>query len=79
MPLKIVGIVRPAKGSVTGNTYGAIGYTSALTDYAIDHADNTEIIQKQLADPDVDVFTAPRSRTPRPPRPIRKSLRHRPI
>ena len=57
VPLKIVGIVRPAKGSVTGNTYGAIGYTSALTDYAIDHADNTEIIQKQLADPDVDVFT----------------------
>lgn len=57
VPLKIVGIVRPAKGSVTGSTYGAIGYTSALTDYAIDHADNTEIIQKQLADPDVDVFT----------------------
>ena len=55
--LKIVGIVRPAKGSVTGNTYGSIGYTSALTDYAIEQADSTEIIQKQLANPDVDVFT----------------------
>ena len=55
--LKIVGIVRPAKGSVTSNTYGSIGYTSALTDYAIDQADGTEIIQKQLANPDVDVFT----------------------
>ena len=55
--LKIVGIVRPAKGSVTSNTYGSIGYTSALTDYAIEQADSTEIIQKQLANPDVDVFT----------------------
>ena len=55
--LKIVGIVRPVKGSVTGNTYGSIGYTSALTDYAIEQADSTEIIQKQLANPDVDVFT----------------------
>ena len=55
--LKIVGIARPAKGSVTSNTYGSIGYTSALTDYAIDQADGTEIIQKQLANPDVDVFT----------------------
>ena len=55
--LKIVGIVRPAKGSVTGNTYGSIGYTSALTDYAIEQADSTEVIQKQLANPDVDVFT----------------------
>ena len=49
--------MRPAKGSVTSNTYGSIGYTSALTDYAIDQADGTEIIQKQLANPDVDVFT----------------------
>ena len=55
--LKIVGIVRPAKGSVTSSTYGSIGYTSALTDYAIEQADSTEIIQKQLANPDVDVFT----------------------
>ena len=54
--LKIVGIVRPAKGSVTSSTYGSIGYTSALTDYAIEQADSTEIIQKQLANPDVDVF-----------------------
>ena len=55
--LKIVGIVRPAKGSVTSSTYGSIGYTSALTNYAIEQADSTEIIQKQLANPDVDVFT----------------------
>ena len=38
-------------------TLASIGYTSALTDYAIDQADGTEIIQKQLANPDVDVFT----------------------
>lgn len=42
---------------MTSSTYGSIGYTSALTNYAIEQADSTEIIQKQLANPDVDVFT----------------------
>ena len=68
--LKIVGIVRPAKGSVTSSTYGSIGYTSARGlrhRPRRRHAGHPEAAR----DPDVDVFTGSRSRTPRPPRPSR--------
>ena len=35
---------------------GAIGYTSALTDYLVEKAGQTEILQKQKEDPDTDVI-----------------------
>lgn len=35
---------------------GSIGYTSALTDYAIETTAQADIVQEQLADPDTDVF-----------------------
>ncbi len=55
-PLKVVGIARPVEdGSV--RVQGAIGYTSALTHYAIERSANTEVVKEQLANPDVDVFT----------------------
>ncbi len=57
IPLKIVGIVRPNGDAVATSMQGAIGYTSALTDYAIDRAAQQDIIAQQLSNPDVDVFT----------------------
>lgn len=57
IPLNIVGIVRPNGDAVATSMQGAIGYTSALTDYAIDRAAQQDIIAQQLSNPDVDVFT----------------------
>ena len=57
IPLKIVGIVRPNGDAVATSMQGAIGYTAALTDYAIDRAAQQDIIAQQLSNPDVDVFT----------------------
>ena len=56
--LKVVGIARPNGESAVGGTMlaGSIGYTSALTDYAIGTTAQADIVQEQLADPDTDVF-----------------------
>ena len=54
--LKIVGIVRPGdRANAASNSY--IGYTSALTRFAIDRASQQDIIAKQIEHPDIDVFT----------------------
>lgn len=53
--LKIVGIVIPKGGSM-GLTSG-VGYTRDLTKHVIDTASKSEIVQKQLADKEKNVFT----------------------
>ena len=55
VPLKVVGIVRPTEDN--GGVSGQIGYTSALTLYAMEETGKQEIVQKQLDDGTVDVFT----------------------
>jgi putative ABC transport system permease protein len=55
--LKIVGIIRPNEDAVSTSMSGAIGYTSALTDYVINHTNESEIVKQQLSAPEVDVFT----------------------
>ena len=59
IPLKIVGIVRPSDRTNTA-TQSAVGYTSALTRFAIDRAAQQDIIAQQVAHPEVDVFTGER-------------------
>ena len=54
--LKISGIVRQNADAVAGMMSGAIGYTSALTDYVIADAEESDIISDQLANPDTDVI-----------------------
>ena len=56
LPLKVVGIVRPTEDG-GGAVSGQIGYTSALTLYAMEETGKQEIVQKQLEDDTVDVFT----------------------
>ena len=59
--LKVVGVARPAGeggGMGGGLTAGGIGYTSALTRFAIETTGETEILKAQLDDPDTDVITA---------------------
>ena len=54
--LKVVGILKP---SDSGNMMAASGvvYTKKLTEYVINTAEKSEIVQKQLANKDVNVFS----------------------
>ncbi len=64
LPLKVVGIVRPTEDAEGGTVSGQIGYTAALTQYAMAETAKQEIVQKQLADETVDVFNGLPFRTP---------------
>ena len=54
--VKIVGILRPNDNAVSSMLSGAVGYTAALTDHLVEKAGQTEILQKQKADPATDVI-----------------------
>ena len=53
--LKIVGVVAPKEGE--DSTMVGIYYTSALTKHVIEVAKESEIVQKQLLNKDINVFT----------------------
>ena len=55
--LKIVGIVTPAAGSDVTVLSQGIDYTPDLTTYLMNHAAQSQIVQDQLANPDMDVFS----------------------
>ena len=55
-PLKVVGIVKPSEGSVSGIDSG-IGYTHKLTEYIITEAYNSDSSKAQIANPETDIFT----------------------
>ena len=56
MELKVVGILRPAEGSVVAET-GGVGYRRELMDALLQRIADSEIAREQLADPGTDVFT----------------------
>ena len=55
--LEICGIVRPKPDATATAISGVIGYTNDLTRYLIDEGAKHPLVQKQLADPTVDVIT----------------------
>ena len=55
--LKVVGIIRKSDNAVASFMNGAIGYTSALTEYVIDRAAESELIKAQKESPEVDVIS----------------------
>ena len=55
--LKIVGIARPNAEATSTMVSGAIGYTSKLTEYAIETTMDMAIVKEQLAEPAVDIFS----------------------
>ena len=55
--LKIVGIVKPRGDNANGMTGSGVLYTRALTEYMIETASKSEIVKKQLANDDVNVFS----------------------
>ena len=54
--LKIVGIARPNEDATSTMVTGAIGYTQALTAYAIDTTAGMDVVKEQLANPKQDVL-----------------------
>ena len=57
LELEIVGIVRPKDDNLMGVGVGYVGYTSALTDYVLEAAAKSQVVQEQLANPDRDVLS----------------------
>ena len=55
--LKISGIIRPGEDTSSAILSGTIAYTSELTKYAIEKTAESELIQAQLATPEIDVLT----------------------
>ena len=54
--LKITGVVK-AKEDIKVKISSAVGYTSALTNYIIEHTDSSEVIKAQESSKDVNVLT----------------------
>ena len=54
--LTIVGIVSPAEDATAANLSGAIGYTSALAEYVIEHTAESAVVLAQEASPEVSVL-----------------------
>ena len=55
--LTIVGIVQPSEDATAAMMSSGIYYPASLTDHVIEEAQSSEIVKKQLDQPDVDVFT----------------------
>ncbi len=55
--MKVSGIIRPREDATSTMLNGSVAYTKALTDYIIDYTANSDIVKKQLENPDVDVLT----------------------
>ncbi len=55
--IKVVGIIRPSDNAVSSFMNGAVGYTKALTDYIIERTNDSELINEQKENPEVDVLT----------------------
>lgn len=55
--IKIVGIVQPSEDANGALLSAGIAYPSSLTEHVVQEAEDSEIVQKQLADHTVNVFT----------------------
>ena len=57
MDLKVTGIIRPREDVDVAILRGTIGYTSKLTEYLINKAEESDIIEAQMANPDIDIIS----------------------
>ena len=55
--LKVVGIARPDKDALESMVSGTIGYTKALTEFVIHHAEESDAVKAQKSNPGNDIFT----------------------
>ena len=57
MEIKVVGILRPAEGVIASSISSGVGYRNELMAYLLEKVNSSEIVQAQLANPDIDIFT----------------------
>ena len=57
LDINIVGIIKPNEERLSGSSYGSIGYTKQLVDYAIEKTLETDIVKAQLANENINVLT----------------------
>lgn len=57
LSLKVSGIIRPKEDSSSAMLSGSIGYTSKLTEYLAQQAEDSPAVQAQLENPSTDIFT----------------------
>jgi putative ABC transport system permease protein len=55
--LRVVGIIRPNEEASSAILTGTIAYTAALSDYALQKTQSSELLKAQLANPSVDALT----------------------
>ncbi len=55
--LTVAGIIKPKEDAVSTMLTGSIAYTSLLTEYVMEQAQNSSAVKEQLANPNVDIFT----------------------
>lgn len=56
LELKIVGIIRPKADASYATITRSVGYTKALTDYIIEHTNNSPVVKAQEANPDINIL-----------------------
>lgn len=61
--LKVTGVVRPVEDATTASITTPIAYTSALTEYLIDYANNSAVVQAQAETPEINVMSGIRFET----------------
>lgn len=57
MSLKITGIIKPKENADTTMLTGSIAYTSELTEFLVNKADDSEVIKAQLNSPNTDILS----------------------
>ena len=57
LEVTVTAVVRPKADADNANLTTALAYTPALTDYLIQHTDQSAVVQAQEADPDTNVLT----------------------
>ncbi|MBR4072690.1 MAG: ABC transporter ATP-binding protein, partial [Clostridia bacterium] len=57
LSLKVTGIIRPAEDSDTKMLSGSICYTNKLTEYLIEKAKGSKVIEAQIKNPDIDILS----------------------
>ena len=55
--LTVVGIVQPSQDGNAMMLQSGIGYLASLTEHLVEKAEDSQIVQQQIADPDVNVFS----------------------
>lgn len=56
LDLKVSGVIRPTKDAENASITGTVAYTSALTDYLIDHAEQSAVVTAQQNSPERNVL-----------------------